>query len=132
MKMKLVLTLVFNLIVISIYSQINNGSQPLKYIFEAPDGSVALTVYDDVRGDTMHIESVDSFYKYQLLDLYTSEPVYMANNKGAACTINKSKVADGQYNLQIYTKNFIITSKITITHTRRLSSANEGTVALNY
>lgn len=111
---KVVLIIVFNLVAISIYAQLNENPQRLKYKVLNPNGDVALTIIDDSRGNTMKLESVDSFYKYQLLDTNTSEPVFSSLNRGRQCIIDKSKVAGGTYYLRLYTRNFIITSEITI------------------
>ncbi len=86
----------------------------LKYVTTAPDGSIAITIYDDTRDDTIKLESANSFYKYEILDLFTSEPVFLSRNNGKECTIDKTKLSPGMYNLRIYTTNFIITSKIAI------------------
>ncbi len=86
----------------------------LKYITTAPDGSIAMTVYDNKRDDIIKLESANNFYKYEILDLMTSEPVFFSKNNGKECSIDKSKIAPGTYNLRLYTINFIITSKIII------------------
>ena len=94
--------------------------QRLKYITEAPDGSIAMTIYDDTREDSMTLESASNFYRYEILEPSTSEPIYSAKNQGKACTIDKSKIAEGTYDLRLYTSSFVITSKITITAARKM------------
>ena len=85
-----------------------------KYVSTAPDGSVAFTVIDDSRKPTIKIESVDDFYKYQLVDLKTGKTVLTLYNKGNVGTIDKLKLGSGDYNLLIYTKSFVIGSEITV------------------
>ncbi len=130
---KVVLTLVFSLVVVAMFAQSTKQAKRLKYVTNGPDGKVAMTIYDDSREDSMKLESAKNFYKYQILDPETSEPIYSSTNKGKECTIDKSKVAAGTYNLRLYTSNFVITSKITVSAARKLSNAakeNEA-VALN-
>jgi len=104
-----------------------NTPQRLKYVTEAPDGSIAMTIYDDTREDSMKLESADNFYKYEILEPTTSEAIYTAANQGKECTIDKSKLAAGTYDLRLYTSSFVITSKITITATRKMRSALQST-----
>ena len=130
---KVVLTLAISLVVVSMFAQNTKQSKRLKYVTNGPDGKVAMTIYDDSREDSMKLESAKNFYKYQILDPETSEPIYSSTNKGKECTIDKSKVAAGTYNLRLYTSNFVITSKITVSATRKLSRAakENGAVAMN-
>ena len=46
-------------------------------------------------------------------------------------TFDKSKVTVGNYNLRLYTENFIITSKIAITTSSWLDKSTNNTVAVN-
>ena len=48
---------------------------------------------------------------------------HSAHNKGKACEIDKTKLAAGTYNLRLFTSNFVITSKITVSATRKLNNA---------
>jgi len=89
-----------------------NEPQRLKYVTIAPDGSVGITIYDDMREDTIKLESAIRFYRYEILDPMTSELVFSSKNNGKACSIDKTKIASGTYNLRLYTSNFVITSKI--------------------
>ncbi len=99
----------------------DNTSKPqrLKYITTGPDGKTSMTIYDDTREDSMKLESVNNFYRYEILDPLTSEPVLSSRNKGKECTIDKTKIAAGTYNLKLYTSNFVITSKIVIGNSRK-------------
>ena len=129
---KVVLTLVFNLVVVAMFSQTAEPAKRLKYITNGPDGKVAMTIYDDSREDSMKLESAKNFYKYQILDPKTSLPIYSSTNKGKECTIDKSKVAAGTYNLRLYTSSFVITSKITVSATRKLAKEYEKSyIAMN-
>ncbi len=94
-----------------------------------PDGSVVFTVIDDSRKPTISIESVDEFYKYQLVDLKTGAVVLTRGNKGTTGTIDKTKLVAGDYNLLIYTKSFIIGSEITVqptSPTREVLAVNDN------
>jgi hypothetical protein len=109
------------------------NEKPLRKTQEvhAPDGSLAMTITDDSRHATIKLISVINFYKYQLLDTETNEPVLTASNRGKECTLNKSKIMAGTYNLRLYTKNFIITSKIDIATSPWLKKSNNIVVAIN-
>jgi len=130
---KVVLTLVFSLVVVTMFAQSAKQSKRLKYVTNGPDGKVAMTIYDDSREDSMKLESAKNFYKYQILDPETSEPIYSSTNKGKECTIDKSKVAAGTYNLRLYTSNFVITSKITVSASRKFAKEvkENDAVAIN-
>lgn len=126
-----VLTIVVSLIAVVAFAQ-SNAPQRMKYVTTGPDGSVAMTIIDDTREDNMKLESANNFYKYQILDPRTAEPVYSSENKGKSCEIDKTKLAAGTYNLKLYTSNFVITSKITVSASRKLRNAiQEDAVALN-
>ena len=128
---KVVLTLVFSLVVVSMFAQTATPAKRLKYVTNGPDGKVAMTIYDDSREDSMKLESAKNFYKYQILDAATGEPIYSSNNQGKECKIDKSKVAAGTYNLRLYTSSFVITSKITVSAMRKLSAKENDAVAMN-
>ena len=126
-----VLTIVISLITAVAFAQ-SNAPQRMKYVTTGPDGSVAMTIIDDTREDSMKLESADAFYKYQILDPKTAEPVYSSENRGKSCEIDKTKLAAGTYNLKLYTSNFVITSKITVSASRKLRNAiQEDAVAMN-
>ena len=126
---KLVFIVLLCLFVVGVNAQENEATQRIKYITKAPDGSTSIILYDDTRSDIMELQSKNRFYKYQLLDLKTSEPVYASNVGGKTAVINKSKMAEGDYKLKVYTKHFIITSLITITHTNSFSATQDANVA---
>jgi len=125
------LTIIACLVGIGAFAQ-SETPQRLKYVTSAPDGSVAMTIYDDTREDSLKLESANAFYKYQILDSETNQPVYSAENKGKECNIDKTKVAAGNYNIRLYTSNFVITSKLTVSATRKLNTIiKNGSIALN-
>ena len=129
---KVILTIALSLVMGITFSQSSNNSQRLKYITNGPDGKVAMTIYDDTREDSMKLESANSFYKYQILDIETSEPIYSANNRGKECIIDKSKIAAGNYNIRLYTSSFVITSKLTVSATRKLNTmTKKDNLAMN-
>jgi len=99
----------------------------LKYVTTAPDGSVAMTIYDDSREDNIKLESANKFYRYEILDPLTSEPVFSSKNNSKECTIDKTKIATGTYNLRLYTSNFVITSKIAIGEKSKMDVALQPT-----
>jgi len=117
---KIITTIVFSLIIVSTFAQSNEAPKRLKYVTQAPDGSVSMTIYDDTRDETMKLESANKFYKYQILDQKTSEPLYSSNNNGTECTIDKSKLVAGTYNIRLYTDKFVITSEITVSGSEEL------------
>lgn len=111
---KIVLSVVFCFSIISVFAQSNESPRRLKYMTNAPDGTIALTIIDDSRENTMKLESANSFYKFQLINIETGEPVFSSLNRGKECTIDKSKVASGTYYLRLFTKDFVISSEITL------------------
>ena len=99
-----------------------NAPQRLKYVTTGPDGEVSMTIYDDTREDSMKLESANDFYRYEVLDPTTGEAVFASRNQGKECTIDKTKLASGTYNLRLYTSNFVITSKLAVKATRKMPS----------
>jgi len=128
---KLLLAFVFTFIAISMNAQSNESAQRKMHAVLALDGSVAMTVTDDAKDDTIELKSVTNFYKYQLLDTETGEPVFTASNRGKECTLDKSKIAAGKYKLRLYTRNFIITSNIDIATSSWLKNSSNIVVAVN-
>lgn len=126
---KIILAIVYCFLILSVSAQSNEVSNRIKYITNAPDGTIAMTITDDYRENIMILESANNFYKYQLLDVKTGEPVLSSLNKGKECKIDKSKVALGTYYIRIYTRNFIITSDITLYPKKIIAEGN--TVAFN-
>jgi len=128
---KVLLTFVFSFIIISLNAQSSEKALRKTHSVLAPDGSLAMIITDDSRKAIIELASVTDFYKYQLLDTETNEPVFTASNRGKECTLDKSKIAAGNYNLRLYTRNFIITSKIDITTSSWPKTASNILVAVN-
>jgi len=124
---KAILTLVVLVVGAVSYAQDKNAPQRLKYITTGPDGSVAVTIYDDTREDSMKLESANNFYRYEILDQNTGEAVFESKNKGKECNIDKSKIASGTYKLRLYTANFVITSEVAINNTKKVHLLVEPT-----
>jgi len=124
---KAILTLVVLVMGAVSYAQEYNAPQRLKYITTGPDGSVAMTIYDDTREDSMKLESANNFYRYEILDQNTGEAVFESKNKGKECSIDKSKIASGTYKLRLYTSNFVITSEVAINNTKKVRLLMEPT-----
>lgn len=126
-----------NTIIIMLFILISNVSQSQlksKYNWQVttdPNGSISIVVYDVKSNDGMVLESALSFYKYEILDELTSVPVFEAENKGYKCVINKDTIPSGDYKLKLYTKEFIITTKVTVFEPGRLASYKEAQIASN-
>ena len=128
----LTLTIALSLVGLIGFSQTFKNSERVKYVSTAPDGSVAMTIIDDSSENIMKLESANPFYKYQIIDSRTAEVIYGSNNKGKECHIDKSKIAAGTYNIRLFTSNFIITSKITVSALFNFdTSSNIGNIAMN-
>lgn len=95
-------------------AQKNEIQQYVKYVTEAPDGSIAMTIIDYTNEDRMTVESAEVFYRYQILDQKTSESIYTSDNKSKDCVIDKTKLANGTYDLKLYTSDFVITTDLEI------------------
>ena len=129
---KIALTIIVSLVGIISFSQTNKNSERAKYITTAPDGSVSMTIFNDSSEDSMKLEAADAFYKYQILDTGTAEVIYASKNKGNECHIDKSKIAAGTYNIRLFTSDFIITSKITISPLFKFDTSTKGrNIAMN-
>lgn len=128
---KVVLTLAFSLVAVSIFGQTNKAPKLLKYITRAPDGSISMTILDDSREDTMKLESANTFYKYQIIDPKTNQPILTARNRGKVCEIAKSKIRAGTYDIRLFTSSFVITSKIKVSASKQLVQASQDAVAIN-
>jgi len=115
---KVVLILTLCLFAFAVNAQEENVAKRTKYITKAPDGSTSMIIYDDSRSNSLEFESTYNFYKYQLVDMNSGEPVYSFNHKGKRAVLNKSKVADGDYELRVFTKKFVVTSHINISKTK--------------
>lgn len=129
---KITLTIVFSFVGIIAFSQTNINSERAKYIITAPDGSISVTIFDDSSENSMKLEAADAFYKYQILDTRTAEVIFVSKNKGNECHIDKSKIAAGTYNIRLFTANFIITSKITVSPLFKFDTSTKGrNIAMN-
>ncbi len=42
--------------------------------------------------------------------------IHRSDNRGKMCEIDKTKLEEGTYTLKVYTKDFVITSDITISN----------------
>ena len=126
-----------NTIFIMLFILISNVSQSQlksKYNWQVttdPNGAISIVVYDVKSNDGMVLESALSFYKYEILDELTSEPVFVAENKGYKCVINKDIIPSGDYKLKLFTKEFIITTKVTVFEAGKLASYNDAQIASN-
>lgn len=125
---KLILTLVICFSAITLYAQ-DSTSKRIKYITKAPDGTTSIVIYDDSRSNSIELTSKNQFYKLQILDLKTFEPVYSSTSTGMSSSISKLLVEAGEYNIRLYTKNFVITSPITISHSQPSAIASQEVVA---
>ncbi len=116
------------------YAQNIANLKELKYIVTAPDGSVCMTVTDHEQADRLELESINNFYRFEVIDRETGEILLSAKNEGKSCSIDKNKLGAGLYNLQLYTSNFIVTSELNITPTiamRKALTSQETSVAIS-
>jgi len=111
---KIIATVALAIVGLVSFSQNSNTQQVLKYVTHAPDGSVAITITDDTSNHRMSVQSVDAFYRYQLLDQKTSESVYTSKNGGKECIIDTTNLTEGTYDLRLYTSDFVITTDLEI------------------
>jgi hypothetical protein len=113
----LVLIFAITLFSVSTYAQADTNKQSekvIKYVTTFPNGEEAITVTDRSTSDELSLSSADDFYKYEILESSNHELVHGSNNQGKICNIDKTKLDDGTYTLKVYTKDFVITSDITI------------------
>ena len=113
----LVLIFAITLLSVSAYAQADTNKQSekvIKYVTTFPNGEEAITVTDRSTSDELNLSSADDFYKYEILESSNHELIHGSNNQGNICNIDKSKLDDGTYTLKVYTKDFVITSDITI------------------
>jgi len=113
----LVLLIAITLLSVSTYAQADTNKQSekvIKYVTTFPNGEEAITVTDRSTSDELSLSSADDFYKYEILESSNHELVHGSNNQGNICSIDKTKLDDGTYTLKVYTKDFVITSDITI------------------
>jgi len=113
----LVLIFAIALFSVTTYAQADTNKQSekvIKYVTTFPNGEEAITVTDRSTSDDLKLSSADDFYKYEILESSNHELVHGSNNQGKMCNIDKTKLDDGTYTLKVYTKDFVITSDITI------------------
>ncbi len=109
-----------------------NTPQRLKYVTTGPDGSVAMTITDDSSKDNLKLESANNFYRYEIIDPITGEAVFASRNQGKQCSIDKTKLAAGTYDVRLYTSKFVITSQLAIKATKKLPTSVGEVVASRY
>ncbi len=125
MLKKALLLIVFVFIVNILSAQEKKTSQLVKYVTTAPDGTTSITIFDDSRSNLMQLQAKHGFYKYELTDIVTKKKVYTAKNRGNRCVLNKLAFEEGTYDLRLYTKNFIISSRI------KIAAIKENSIAMN-
>ena len=108
---KTVFTIAFALIGLIGFAQ---QAKVTKYVTTFPNGEEAITIVDNSAATNLKLESAESFYKYEILSPEDHELIHESNNRGKVCEIDKTKLKDGTYTLKVYTKDFVITSDITI------------------
>ncbi len=118
------------MILMSFLSFVQAQSTHPIYIIEAPDGSTAMTL-TTIDDETLELVSELDFYKYELLDMHTSEAVLSGKARNKQCFMNTTHISPGTYNLRFFTKNFIVTTKITLGRLRDRRAFEQQTVASN-
>ena len=117
-----ILLIAFTLLTFTGFAQTNNAGQPeriTKYVTTFPNGEEAITITESSRSDNLKLSSAENFYKYEILEQANHEMIHRSANKGKVCDIDKSKLEDGNYTLKVYTKDFVITSDITINNNQK-------------
>ena len=99
---------------ISFFGFAQQNGKVIKYVTNFPNGEEAITIVDHTTSDNLELQSAENFYKYEILTPDNHELVHEAVNRGKVCEIDKTKLNDGTYTLKVYTKDFVITSDITI------------------
>ncbi len=120
-----ILIIAITLISLTGFSQTNNSANKgkvTKYITNFPNGEEAITIIESENSNILKLSSADNFYKYEILELANHELVHRSGNKGKICDIDKEKLEDGNYTLKVYTKDFVITSDITINNQKKGNS----------
>ena len=109
---KTVFTIAIALIAFTGFAQ---KAKVTKYVTTFPNGEEAITIVDNTASTNLKLSSAESFYKYEILSPEDHELIHESNNRGKVCEIDKTKLEKGTYTLKVYTKDFVITSDITIT-----------------
>ena len=118
----LIVLIAISLISLTGFAQTNNSTNKgkvTKYITNFPNGEEAITIIETSNSNVLKLTSADNFYKYEILELANHELVHRSGNKGKICDIDKTKLEDGNYTLKVYTKDFVITSDITINNQKK-------------
>jgi len=121
----IILIIAITLISLTGYSQSNTSATKgkiTKYITNFPNGEEAITIIETENSNILKLTSTDNFYKYEILELANHELIHRSGNKGKVCAIDKAKLEDGNYTLKVYTKDFVITSDITINNQKKGNS----------
>ncbi len=121
----IIVIIAISLISLTGFSQTNDSANPgkvTKYITNFPNGEEAITIIETSDSNILKLTSADNFYKYEILELANHELVHRSGNKGKICDIDKAKLEEGNYTLKVYTKDFVITSDITINNQKKGNS----------
>ncbi len=114
-----ILIIAITLISLTGYAQSNssvNLAKITKYVTTYPNGEEAIAIVENSSTNVLKLSSADNFYKYEILETATHEMIHRSDNRGKMCEIDKTKLDDGTYTLKVYTKDFVITSDITISN----------------
>ena len=112
-----ILIIAITLISLTSYAQTNNASKAAKitkYVTTFPNGEEAISITENSNSNILKLSSADNFYKYEILETATHEMIHRSDNEGNLCNIDKTMMEDGNYTLKVYTRDFVITSDITI------------------
>ena len=114
-----ILIIAITLISLTGYAQSNGSTNPAKitkYVTTYPNGEEAIAVVENSNTNVLKLSSADNFYKYEILETATHEMIHRSDNRGKMWEIDKTKLEEGTYTLKVYTKDFVITSDITISN----------------
>jgi len=119
-----ILTIAIAMISLIGFSQ-QKSAKVTKYVTTFPNGEEAITIVDNPVSTNLKLTSAENFYKYEILAPENHELIHGSSNKGKVCDIDKSKLEEGTYTLKVYTKDFVITSDITIDNSNAKSEAEK-------
>ena len=120
----LFLTIVITFTSLIGFSQ-QKSAKVTKYVTTFPNGEEAITIVDNPVSTNLKLTSAENFYKYEILAPENHELIHGSSNKGKVCDIDKTKLEEGTYTLKVYTKDFVITSDITIDNSNAKSEAEK-------
>ncbi len=120
----LFLTIVITFTSLIGFSQ-QKSAKVTKYVTTFTNGEEAITIVDNPVSTNLKLTSAENFYKYEILAPENHELIHGSSNKGKVCDIDKSKLEEGTYTLKVYTKDFVITSDITIDNSNAKSEAEK-------